>query len=104
MIDNCLYNDSFYKGTYRISDGLLTLTFNQTSVVEIYNEETGINIEKKPLKLKQVVFYITSCGPETSVLQRTDLKVLTKAFKVGQDSAEKIKNRLTESNAWQLLK
>jgi hypothetical protein len=41
MVDRCLYNDSYYKGTYLITGNVLTLTFNQRVVNEIVEKQTN---------------------------------------------------------------
>jgi hypothetical protein len=104
MADRCIHNNTYFRGTYTAIDEYLTLKFSQFSVEEIYNDTTEESrYEKNNLKIPSARFYITTCNTNKSILQATDLKVLTKAFKEPAEKAERKIKALKESRAWALL-
>jgi hypothetical protein len=104
MIDRCIYNDCYYRGAYTVSKGYLTLTFNQFVVCEIYDDiSEKTEIKKQNLNIDPARFYITNCD-DTVTLQRTDLKVLTKAFKDSKEKAGMKINELKKTTAWEQLR
>jgi hypothetical protein len=104
MVGRCIHNDSYYKGTYIVGKGDLTLKFDQLVVKETYNDETEeVKIETKDLKIGSAKFHVTSCNTDNVVLQRTDLKVLTKAFKESQEKGQQIIDELKKTKAWEQL-
>jgi hypothetical protein len=104
MIDRCLYNDSYYRGTYSVTKENLTLNFRQIVVKETYVEETETTkVEKRNLKIVPFRFYITNCETDDFILQRTDLKVLTKAFREKKENADGEIKELKKKDAWKQL-
>jgi len=101
MIDKCIHNDSYYRGTYTVTKDYLTLKFDQIVVKETYNDETKeTKVEKRSLKITTIEFYITTCKTDNFALSRTDLKVLTKAFKEASEKANQTIKDLKKTKAW----
>lgn len=104
MMDKCIHNDSYYRGTYTLTNENLTLNFDQFVIKEIYNDETEeTKIEKQNLKIKPIRFYVSSCKTDNLTLQRTDLKVLTKAFKESNEKSSKMISELKKTDIWKKL-
>jgi hypothetical protein len=101
MVDKCMYNDSYYRGKYTVTKEDLTLMFDQFVVKETYNDDTKeTKIEKRNLKITSINFYISNCKAGDLELQRTDLKVLTKAFKESSEKTDQTIKELKKTKAW----
>jgi hypothetical protein len=104
MVDKCIHNDSFYRGTYTVATENLTLKFDQFVINEIYNDEAEeIKIAKQNLKITPIRFYISTCKAGNLTLQRTDLKVLTNAFQESNEKAAKKISELKKTKTWKQL-
>ena len=101
MVDKCIYNDSYFRGTYMKTEEYLTLTFEQFVVNETYSDETEeTKVEKQNFKIPAIKFYTTTCNGDNLILQRTDLKVLTKAFQESKEKADRAMKELKNTRAW----
>jgi len=104
MVDKCIHNDSYYRGMYTVTKEDLTLKFDQFVVKETYNDKTKeTKIEKRNLKIGSINFYITTCKTDNFALSRTDLKVLTKAFKESSEKANQTIKELKKGEVWRQL-
>jgi hypothetical protein len=104
MMDKCIHNDSYYRGTYTLTNENLTLNFDQFVIKEIYSDETEeTKIEKQNLKIKPIRFHVSTCKEDHLTLQRTDLKVLTKAFKESNEKSAKMISELKKTDPWKKL-
>ena len=51
MVDKCIYNDSYYRGTYTVTKDYLTLKFDQFVVKETYNDNKRNENRKEKSKI-----------------------------------------------------
>jgi hypothetical protein len=60
-------------------------------------------MEVRDLKINPAKFYITICKPGHIILQRINLKVLTKAFNESEAKGKPRIKELKSSKVWELL-
>lgn len=105
IIDRCIHNDIYYRGTYKVSGHYLNIDFSQFIVKENYNEETEkVSLERQSLKIDPITYSISSCGHIDFVLQRTDLKALTRAVRLPADKEAVVRKELQRSDLAKLLR
>lgn len=58
MVDRCIHNESYYKGTYTTNKDNLVLNFDQFAVNETYNDVTEeTKLEKRNQKIAGKILY-----------------------------------------------
>jgi hypothetical protein len=103
LVNRCLYNDSYFKGTYTIKNSKLILNFRQKEVTEIINEQTNQknNVLKK-LKIDPHVFSLTMCDKKVRLIHET-----IKDFKNGTrhklTKEKELQTKLNRTQAWKLV-
>ncbi len=105
LISYCLNEDSYFTGTYSISNGKLTLTFKQLVAKEIVEEGTDVERSvKEVVKIKPMTFKILSCGKGKSVFENPTSKDLKYGSRRDENKVLEIMNKLKESKAYQLIR
>jgi hypothetical protein len=105
MVDRCIHNDTFYKGTYVVSKDQVELKFQQSIVSESYDETNETSeLIRQNTNIGPLRYSISTCSLGETILQRTDLKVLTLAFRLSADQEEKIKKELKDRGVLELLR
>jgi len=103
LISRCLFNDTYYKGTYLISKGKLTLNFNQKYVVELVNEETDkITHNVTKTKIESDVFSISTCEKKIRLSHLT-VKDFSNGFRYPLQKEKELKTELYKTEAWKLI-
>ena len=103
MVNRCLYNDSYYRGTYSVKANELTLTFKQKVVNEIINEETNkIKNAPKTVEIKPYQFTISKCDTKTR-LQHTTIKDFKNGSRYSLTREKELIKELKETEAWKLI-
>lgn len=104
FIDRCIHNDVYFRGTYTLAKEHLSLNFAQFIIIETYDDETEkTKIEKQVRSIAPAKLFITTCKTGNVVLQRTDLKVLTKAFSEPRHKADEMIEQLKSGAVWRQL-
>ncbi len=103
LINRCLFNDTYFKGTYRASNGKLTLTFKQKHVVEVVNEETNkITHTVTKTKIAPYVFSIDMCEKNIRLTHLT-IKDFSNGFRYSPEKEKELKTELYKTEAWKLI-
>ena len=103
MISRCLFNDSYFSGTYQMLNDNLILNFTGKSVVELINESTNeVNYKTDTLEIKPIEFAVGWCR-EKILLQNPQLNGLKYGTPYDSWNATKLTKELTANLAWQLL-
>ena len=103
MVNRCLYNDSYYRGTYSVKSTGLTLTFKQKVVNEIINEETNkIKNEPKTVEIKPYQFTISKCDTKIR-LQHTTIKDFKNGSRYSVTREKELIKELKGTEAWKLI-
>ena len=104
MISRCLYDDSYFTGTYSKKDNKIILTFRQVAVNDTYDENSKKSkVELKKLKIQPMEFNLTPCGQGRIRLENSTIK----EYKFGtrrplKDEADLIK-KVKGSKQWKML-
>ena len=103
MVNRCLYNDSYYRGTYSASDNKLILTFKQKVVNEIIDEQTNKkrNLAKK-IKIVPIEFTISVCDNKVR-FQHATTKNLKNGSRYTFDIEKQELKELKGIEAWKLI-
>ena len=103
LIIRCIYNDTYYKGTYSIKQDKLTLAFKQMHVNEIVNEATfKATNEVEKTEINPIEFIITECGGNLKLENSTNPGFEHGIPQPVDVEREKFK-KLKTSEAWKLL-
>jgi hypothetical protein len=103
LIVRCIYNDTYYKGTYSVKQDKLTLTFIQKIVNEIVDEATfKVRNEVEKTKVDPVEFTITECGGDLKLENSTNPGFEHGISQLPSDESELFK-KLKTTEAWKLL-
>ncbi|MCA4897506.1 MAG: hypothetical protein ACK514_09550 [Bacteroidota bacterium] len=103
MVSRCLYNDTYFSGTYSITERNLALTFSQKSVVEKIEEETNeISYETAMQKIGNIEFIIDFCQEHIKVHNST-IKEFTNGSKYDSKTATELLNSLKSNQVFKLL-
>jgi hypothetical protein len=103
MINRCLYNDTYYKGTYNISKGKLTLIFKQKSVQELVDEQTNkITHEMESTKIEPFVFSVGVCKKNIHLSHLT-VKDFSHGLRYTTEKEKELKTALYKTEAWKLI-
>lgn len=102
LIVRCIYNDTYYKGTYSITQDKLTLTFKQMHVNEIVDEATfKVTHEVEKSKIEPTEFTITECNGNLK------LESANPGFEHGLSQPHSVEReffkKLKTTEAWKLL-
>ncbi|HTJ53416.1 MAG TPA: hypothetical protein VL443_28370 [Cyclobacteriaceae bacterium] len=106
LIARCIFNDVYYTGTYSIKGDYLVLTFKQTIVSEIVDEETSkVENKREDLKIEPIKFNISTCKQNKIRLENAEIngKDLKNGSRKLQVEETKIIQMLKKSSAWKLL-
>ncbi|NOS92970.1 MAG: hypothetical protein HOP30_13685 [Cyclobacteriaceae bacterium] len=103
LINRCLFNDTYFKGTYQINKGKLTLNFKQMHVVELMNEETNkITHTVTKTKIAPYVFSIDMCEKKIRLTHFT-IKDFSNGFRYSPENEKELNAKLNKSEAWKLI-
>ncbi|MBI1768865.1 MAG: hypothetical protein HYR67_10875 [Bacteroidetes bacterium] len=100
LVIRCIYNDTYYSGTYLIKDGKLILTFKQALVNEIVDDQT-YKVDNKIMKTKiePSEYKISSCGQKMRLVH----SIGENGFRRPQIEEKEMIKKLKEKSAWKLL-
>ena len=102
LIARCIYNDTYYRGTYSIKQDKLTLTFKQMVVNEIVDEATFKDTNKlEKIKIKSTEFTIGECNGDLK-LSSTD-PGLEHGISQSPNVEIEFLKKLKTTEAWKLL-
>ncbi len=103
MINRCLFNDSYYMGTYTIKADEVVLTFKQKVINEITNEETNkIKNELKTVEIKPYKFAISKCDSKVR-LQHATIKDFKNGSRYSVTREKELIKELKGTEAWKLI-
>lgn len=103
MVNRCLFNDSYYRGTYSVKANGLTLTFKQKVVNEIINEETNkIKNQTKKVEIKPYKFSIGKCDSKIR-LQHATIKDFKNGSRYSVTREKELTKELKGTQAWKLV-
>ena len=106
LITRCIYNDSYFTGTYVSTADKLILTFKPSVVNEIVDEETKeINNQKKKSEIKPSTFRVSDCGQNRLRLEydHMDGKDFKNGTRHSPTKEKEIIERLKRTPAWKML-
>lgn len=103
IINRCLYNDSYFKGSYKVKKDKLLLIFDQISVNEIIdgdsNEERNI---KEKSKIEPIEFKISDCNNKVR-LQHATITDFKNGSRFPVQREKQLITELKTANAWKLI-
>ena len=103
MINRCLFNDTYYKGTYSIGQGKLTLTFKEKNVRELVDEQTNkITNEMENTKIEPYVFSVDVCKKNIHLSHLT-VKDFSHGLRYTTEKEKELKIKLYKTEAWRLI-
>ena len=103
MVSRCLYNDSYFRGTYSVKANKLTLTFTQTVVDEILNEETNkTQNDLKTIEIQPYQFTISKCGSKVR-FQHATIKDFKNGSRYSLTREKELITELKDARAWKLI-
>lgn len=104
MVDNCIYDDSYYTGTYSRTQTKVTLTFKQVTVHDIFDEVTKKSRnEKRSANIKPIEFSIKICGTNKTMLEHPTIKQLKHGERQATIKEKELIRKLKASKEWKML-
>lgn len=104
MVNRCLYNDTYYVGTYIRRKALLRFAFKPVMVREVYDADLDKKkYEKSKLKIEPIEFIVSTCDVGKFTLEHTAIKDYKYGSRItGQPAREKI-IKLKISRSWKMI-
>ena len=103
LVVRCIYNDSYYRGTYAINKDKLVLTFKPKEVNEIVDEATfKVSHEVNKTTSDPVEFKILKCDNKLK-LENTTNPGFKNGIRLPLTTEKEKTKRLKDREAWKLL-
>ena len=103
LIDRCLHNDTYLRGTYETKGNDLTLNFRPVVISQLYEEKTqNENHEKKRLAMTPLVLQIRPCGQDKVTLGHPTIREYKYGSRRKGVNEKEIIRQLKKSKAWKL--
>lgn len=103
LIDRCLHNDTYLRGTYVTKVNGITLNFRPVVISQLYEERTqNEKHEKKRLAMAPLVLQIRPCGQDEVMLGHPTIREYQYGSRRKEVNEKEIIRRLKKSKVWKL--
>lgn len=103
LVDRCLHNDTYLRGTYATKSNSITLNFRPVVISQVYDEETqNENHEIKRLEMTPLILQIRPCGQNRVTLGHPTIREYEYGSRRKGVNEKEIIRQLKKSKAWKL--